>query len=223
MSRASEDHRRFEGDLAAYLLDNLDDADRIAFEAHLDQCERCRSDLDWLRPTVGEVATSVPQLEPPRRLRRRTLAAARAAEAPARRRSETWIGLPRFAAIGGAVTALLAVAIVVVSLVNDSGPGTSTVPVQAAEAGVDGSLVVDDGTAVLEVARMPQIPSNRVYETWIQRDGKVEPSSTFIVDRNGTGTATIPRVEGADRVMVTSEPRGGSDRPTTAPLLEASL
>ena len=223
---AAEGHRRFEEDLAAYLLGTLDQGDAVAIEEHLAGCERCRSDLEWLRPAAEELATSVPQLDPPRRLRRRTLAAARAEERGSRPRS--WrpaaVGAPRFAMVAGSL-ALVAVgiAIAIGSLVNDGGPGSSTVAVQPATAGVGGRLVVRDEMATLELDGMPRLPSSQVYEAWVDRDGELEPSSTFIVDRNGVGTTTIPRVEGADRVMVTREPRGGSDRPTTAPLLQASL
>ena len=218
----SDGHRRFEEDLAAYVVGNLDQADRIAFEAHLDQCGRCRSDLDWLSPAAGVLAASVPQ-------RRRTLAAARsvprADTSEPRWRSRA--GAPRLAALGAASAAVAAAIVLAVGLLADeNGPGSSTVAVQPAgalQAGAGGQLVVRDGTATLEIARMPPLPSSEVYEAWVQRDGALEPSSTFIVDRNGTGAVTIPGVDGADRVMVTREPRGGSDRPTTAPLLEAPL
>jgi anti-sigma factor RsiW len=220
----ADEHRRFEEDLAAYVVGNLEQADRIAIEAHLDQCERCRSDLEWLRPAAGALAASVPQLDPPRRLRRRTLAAARS-EQPARRR---WpAGALRPAALAGAFAAIAVAVVIAIGLLGDeTGPGSSTVaaqPAAALPAGAEGTLVVRDGMATLEVARMPRLASSQVYEAWLQRDGEIEPSSTFIVDRNGAGATTIPDVDGASRVMVTREPRGGSDSPTTAPLLQATL
>jgi anti-sigma factor RsiW len=222
----ADEHRRFEEDLAAYVVGNLEGADRIALEAHLDQCERCRSDLEWLRPAAGALAASVPQLDPPRRLRRRILAAARS-EQPAHRRWAVPAGVPRLAPLAGAFAAIAVAVVIAVSLLgDDTGPGSSTVaaqPAAALPAGAEGTLVVRDGMATLEVARMPRLASSQVYEAWLQRDGEIEPSSTFIVDRNGAGAATIPGVDGASRVMVTREPRGGSDSPTTAPLLQATL
>jgi anti-sigma factor RsiW len=227
MNRSAEEHRHFEEDLAGYLVGSLHEADRIALEAHLDQCGRCRSVLDRLRPTVGVLAGSVPQLDPPRGMRRRILAAARSEkriEEP-RRRAPAW--MPRFvpaAAVLGAAAVIIAIA--VSGLVDDNGPGSSTVAVQPAAAraaNAGGTLVVRDGAATLEVDRMPRLPARQVYETWLQRGGAVKPSTTFIVDRSGKGATTIPDVDGADQVMVTREPRGGSDRPTTAPVLRASL
>lgn len=223
------EHRRFDEDLPGYLLGSLHEADRIALEAHLDQCERCRSELDWLRPTVGVLAGSVPQLDPPRGMRRRTLAAARSEkriEEPGRRsRAPAW--MPRFVPVAAVLAAAaVIIAIAVSGLGSDNGPGTSTVAVQQADAraaNAGGTLVVRDGGATLQVDRMPRLPASQVYETWLQRGSEIEPSTTFIVDRNGAGATTIPDVEDADQVMVTREPRGGSDQPTTAPLLRASL
>ena len=227
MNGSAEEHRGFQEDLPGYLLGSLAEADRVALEAHLDQCERCRSELDWLRPTVGVLASSVPQLDPPRRQRRRTIAAARADERPTGARGWlTALGRPRPATLGLAAAAVaIVVAIAVSSLDQGSGPGSTTVALQAAApaTGAGGSLVVRDDTATLEVARLPDLPPSQVYEAWVQRDGEISPSSTFIVDRNGAGATTIPGVEGADRVMVTREPRGGSDQPTTVPLVSASL
>jgi hypothetical protein len=229
MTRSAGDHRRFEEDLAAYLLGSLDQTETITLETHLARCERCRSELDWLRPAAGALAASVPQLVPPRRLRRRTLAAARAERRRSRPRPRrpVALGAPRFAMLAGALTLVaIGIAIAVGSLPNDQGPGASTVAVQPAEPGaaaVGGRLIVRDDLATLEVHGMPRLPSSQVYEAWVDRNGDVAPSSTFIVDRRGVGATTIPSVEGADRVMVTREPRGGSDRPTTAPLLLAPL
>ena len=226
MRPPADDHTRFEEDLAAYVVGNLDEAERVALEAHLDQCERCRSDLDWLRPASGALAASVPQLEPPRRLRKRVLAAARSDQRTERRRP-TWAGAPRLATLAAGFAAIAVAAVLAVSLLgddNESGPSTvAAQPAAVLPAGAEGTLILRDGMATLEVARMPRLPSSQVYEAWVQRGGAILPSSTFIVDRDGTGAAAIPDVEGADRVMVTKEPRGGSDRPTNAPLLQVTL
>jgi hypothetical protein len=96
-------------------------------------------------------------------------------------------------------------------------------PADGRAANAGGTLVVQDGAATLEVDGMPRLPARQVYETWLQRDGEVQPSTTFIVDRSGKGATTIPDVDGAEQVMVTREPRGGSVQPTTAPVLRASL
>jgi hypothetical protein len=59
---------------------------------------------------------------------------------------------------------------------------------------------------------------------WVQRGGTMEPSSLFSVRRNHSGEAAVPGpLDGADAVLVTKEPHGGSTQPTSRPLLSVSL
>jgi anti-sigma-K factor RskA len=52
----------------------------------------------------------------------------------------------------------------------------------------------------------------------------MEPSSLFAARMDGTATAAIPRhLDGAKAVAVTVEPRGGSRRPTSPPLVSVPL
>ena len=65
---------------------------------------------------------------------------------------------------------------------------------------------------------------NRVYQAWIQRDGVMEPSTTFVVDRNGsTEVAVEGSLDGASGVYVTREPEGGSEEPTPPVLMKMLL
>ena len=222
---ARGDHETAREDLAAYALGALAGDERAAVEAHLGRCERCRTELEWLRPAAEVLAISVPQQAPPRRLRRRTLAAARG-EARADRHSSIRGARPRIAvAAAGLAAAALGVAVAVGVLGDDPGVETRTVPVEVAAApaaGASGELVITGDNATLEVAGLPELDRDSVYQAWLERDGELEPSSTFIVDRSGTGAAAIAEVAGATRVMVTREPRGGSEVPSSAPLLAAS-
>jgi len=73
------------------------------------------------------------------------------------------------------------------------------------------------------VSGLPQ-HKDGIYEVWIARDGNVEPSTLFQVNRNGSGAAAIPDgLDHADQVMVTVEPPGGSAKPTSAPLIVTTL
>jgi anti-sigma factor ChrR (cupin superfamily) len=65
-------------DLAAFALGALDRAEAVEVERHLDACERCRDELHWLAPAVDLLPSSVPQLEPPPRLRRGLMRTVRA-------------------------------------------------------------------------------------------------------------------------------------------------
>ncbi|MGH2589618.1 MAG: zf-HC2 domain-containing protein, partial [Actinomycetota bacterium] len=75
---SAEDHRRWEDELAAWMLGALEESEAEEFERHLAQCERCRSDLEWLRPAVDAIPASVTQVAAPPRLRGELLGTVRA-------------------------------------------------------------------------------------------------------------------------------------------------
>jgi len=82
---------------AAYAFDGMADADRTAYEAHLQECGVCAAEVDALRAVMAELALSAPGVTPPADLRARVLA--RATRGPAaliRRAASDWqpSGLP---------------------------------------------------------------------------------------------------------------------------------
>ncbi len=225
-------HERFEGDLAAWALGALEPGEAKEFERHLARCEQCRTDLNWLRPAVDALPASVTQIAPPPRLRGELLAAVRTDARRAKRdrgggslfsRPRFRIPRPALAALGAA--ALVGAGVAGYALRGDSGE--KMVPVQAsgAAAGASAELVVDGDVATLHARQMPALRGNQVFQAWLVEPGKrkPDPSTVFVRERGGAASATLDGVEGADRVMVTREPRGGSSHPTGAPLLTAAL
>ena len=81
---------------------------------------------------------------------------------------------------------------------------------------------VNDGRATLMVRNMPEPPAEKVYEVWVRRgDRTPAPAGTTFVARSGD----IPiahAVGRGDRVLVTAEPKGGSQAPTSAPIIVAN-
>jgi anti-sigma-K factor RskA len=64
-----------------------------------------------------------------------------------------------------------------------------------------------------------------VYQVWLVH-GKNPPQSAglFRVPADGSATFAIPEsMKGVDQVMVSVEPGGGSDQPTTDPIAAASM
>ena len=71
---------------------------------------------------------------------------------------------------------------------------------------------------------MPSLDEGQVYQAWVQRDGTIVPQPTFEVSDDGGGAVAIPDdLSGAERVMVTREPRGGARAPSEMPVLVVSL
>ena len=79
-----------------------------------------------------------------------------------------------------------------------------------------------DHTATLRVRGLHNPLPGRVYEVWLKRPGQtpVPTDALFTVSRGGTASVQVPGdLRGVDKVLVTSEPRGGSRVPTTQPII----
>jgi anti-sigma-K factor RskA len=232
---SSEHDHSSADDLAAYALGALAAEDAVELERHLARCSQCGARLGWLRGAVDQLPGSVAQLEPPPALRARLLAEvqaeleAEAEPAPERQRGGTG-RRGRWGVFWRPATALAATAVLIVGgaagyLLGSPESGPSKTPATSPTPGLASATLERDGdVATLRVQRLPKLPPNQVYETWLERDGELEPGSVFVLRRDGTADAAIPGpLEGASAVLVTREPRGGSQAPTSPPLLEATL
>jgi anti-sigma-K factor RskA len=230
-------HENLRADLAAYALGALEGADVGRIERHLADCEGCRGYVRWLEPAVDTLPASVEQVRPPASLRASIMDVvqeeARAEEAARRERARpaggrSWRDWFLRPATAFAAVAALVVGVVVGQALSDSGNEPNTIaakPTGSAPPGaVAATLSVEGNEGVLDVARMPGLKRNEVYELWVQRGGRVAAAGTFELDPDGTASAPVGgSLEGADAVLVTSEPSGGSLQPTSAPILTARL
>jgi anti-sigma-K factor RskA len=223
--------------LTAYSLGALEDAEAAELRAHLDGCDECRGYLEWLQAAVDLLPASVEQLRPSPEVREAILAevdadasAAALQDSHARRPTTTrsrWRGLLLRPATGFAAAALLVAAIAGYEIGKPDSPTRTTIQARAVGSAdprtVSASLDRVDGSGTLVVDHLPALPSRRVYEVWVQRDGTMKPESTFVLRRDGSQDAAVRDLNGADAVLVTQEPHGGSQTPTTRPLLRADL
>ena len=235
---STTEHMPWEDDRAAYLLDALDAAERAEFEAHLAGCDRCRAELRWLQPAVDVLPASVEQLEPPPELRNRILGAieADAGAAPAQRdrrpaRQPFWSRFSQRAALTGVATVVaLAVGIAggyALRGDSDSSPTVATtVPVEPTTPSIRAAanIVHHDDTYTLDVSHMPELRPGDVYQVWMRNGKQLQPSILFVPSRDGTAKVVLPTQTGAaDEMLITREPTGGSQEPTSAPLVSATL
>jgi hypothetical protein len=140
---------------------------------------------------------------------------------------------PAGALAGAGLVVLLAATLGVGVLVgrgtSDSGH-TRTIAASVNRARVQSasaSLVVSgagERVAILRVRGMPEPDSRHQYQAWVLKGREVMPEPTFDVGPTGSGAVAVPDdLKGADAVLVTLEPRGGSRAPTEMPLLRAKL
>lgn len=90
--------------------------------------------------------------------------------------------------------------------------------------GVTATMVRGGEGGTLRLANVDQLPEDRVLEAWVQRDGEVEAvPALFVPDREGRASTTIEDMNGVELVMVTEEPKGGSEQPTSKPLVRVTI
>jgi anti-sigma-K factor RskA len=222
-------HERHRDELAAYLLGALEPGEAAELERHLAGCEECRTELEWLRPAVQLLPESVQRVEAPPELRGRLMEQVRseAESAPAPRRAGRWsIGGWSLRPVAGLAALVLVVAAVAAYAISsgDSGGGNTTTVVKGHSPGVVAEVVRDGGSGTLHLSNLHQLPSDKVLQAWVERDGRVVSAKTlFVPNQDGTASATIDDMEGVKTVMVTAEPRGGSLQPTSAPIVSVAI
>jgi anti-sigma-K factor RskA len=241
------DHSPWDDERAAYLLDALDPGEQAAFETHLAGCASCRTELRWLAPAIDVLPAAVDQIEPPPELLDRILGAIdgdRPREATAAPVSDVgsiptvstgrpsfWsrlAGRPALAGVAAAVA--LAIGVAGGYALGDDPDNASTVattvPIEATAPAVQaaGNVVNNDGNWTLDISHLPDLEAGRVYQVWMRKGEQLIPSVLFVTSRDGTAKIVLPGETGtADEMLVTREPSGGSDTPTSEPLISAKL
>jgi hypothetical protein len=206
----------------------------------LADCPACIEEIASLHVAVAALPASVTPAQPPPALKGRVMAevereaallAAAGAPAdrppPVRRARRTW---PWRRLVAGVAVAGAAAATVAVLVPGGGGGGGGTFPATLdraqVAAGARGELRVRRETATLVVSGLRAPQAGRVYQVWVQRPGRrPAPTNALFVPRaDGSASTAVPgTLEHGDAVMVTSEPRGGSEVPTRAPVLAARL
>jgi anti-sigma-K factor RskA len=223
----ADDHKRWSEDLAAFVLGALERDEADDFERHLEGCERCREEMTWLEPAVQTLPEAVERQEPPRALRNALMAEVRedareaaARPSPARRRG--WLLKP---AMGFAAIALLVAGVLGYEVGNggsDGGSGASTLERQVGSLSV--KMVQEGDSGTLELSGVNQLPPDKVLEAWVEREGEVEAvPALFVPNRDGQAETRIADMNGVAVVMVTEEPQGGSEAPTSKPIMTMAV
>jgi anti-sigma-K factor RskA len=223
---SGSDHKQWSEDLAAYMLGALEPREAAEFDRHLEDCERCQNDLRWFEPAVRTLSESVERQQPPPRLREALMTEVRAdaepQSRPAKRRSWSWFSRPAMAF----AVVVLAVAVVAGYEIGKGGSGESASPtvLSANQHGIEVKMVQEGNGGTLHLANLRQLPPDKVLEAWVRREGTVEPVPALLVpDRKGQAETTISDLSGVDTVMVTEEPQGGSEEPTSLAIVTMSV
>ncbi|GAA2294885.1 anti-sigma factor [Nonomuraea roseoviolacea subsp. roseoviolacea] len=229
----------------AYAVHALPEAEAVLFERHLAGCAACAAEVRRLRETAARLALPLAE-PPPARLWPRVLSAARLLRArrpvPHRRGRRGRRQGAATVALAAVSVAAAVVAVVLGMAARDArgdldaararerevaavlaAPDARTVRRPVASGGM-GTLVVSRarGSVVFASAGLPRLPASRVYELWLTGPGGARPAA-LLDPGPGGGPVPIRVREGDARLGLTVEPAGGSERPTTRPLLLADL
>jgi anti-sigma-K factor RskA len=221
----------------AWVLGALSEEETFGFEAHLEVCASCREEVTRLRVAADALPLAAPPVAPPPELKSRLMAIVEAeatAAEPVKPARTPWHerlgGLFARPALAAAAAALLLVVGGAVGFAVRGGDGPSArvvaMSVEGAKArGAKAQLVQTGNGVEVRVSDMPAPPPGRVYQVWVQRSGNApSPDAVFTVDRSGRGSvAVLGTTSGADTVLVTDEPVGGSTVPSRQPVLRGRL
>jgi anti-sigma-K factor RskA len=212
------------GDAAAYVLGALTSEESEAFRAHLETCAICQQEVESFGHVGDVLGMAAPQHEPSRSLRKQVMKEVRA---DARTRKARARGARRYSfsrpVLAGAMAAVLAGAVFAGAQI--ASPGNS-VRVFHATVGDAEIHLVSDSYAELTVHHLRQPTGNRIYEVWLQNSrGELAPTKAlFSVTSSGDGVVDVPgNLKHIKAVMVTEEPAGGTQAPTTKPVIIAPV
>jgi anti-sigma-K factor RskA len=226
------------GDAALHLLGLLDDEQNEAFLEHARSCAVCRDEIGSLQAAVDVLPATVPQLSAPEHVKRLVMKVVHGEAVPDARAPRRLPGVRRWLApvqltsprpalaLGAAVLVAVGVAIGALSASSPSGATTRVVSADVTIAGARATLHQSGGHDWLTVAGMPQPPAGRIYEVWVKRPGgSPQPtSSLFTPTKAGTASAAVPEgLSHGSEVMVTQEPAGGSQAPTSMAIIVARV
>ncbi|MFZ3556491.1 anti-sigma factor [Streptomyces sp. BH055] len=227
--------------VAPYALDALEDRERARFERHLKRCDACADEVSALMESSVRLACSA-AVAPPTELRERVLTAVRltgqVTVEPRPRVAPRARGLLIPLGVATGAGALTVAALFAVQLERTSdrldaqrAAAREVARVLAApDAGAvraDGLNVVaspERGSAVITVTGLRAPPRGRVHQLWLM-EPSAPPRSLGLLPDGGSDTPVVATglTPDASSLAVTTEPDGGSERPTGAPLVQLAL
>ena len=107
-------------------------------------------------------------------------------------------------------------------------PLVSTTSSQNGESNATGMVYMDPDPngwgGIIAFRNLSQPPSGQVYQLWMITDDQPTPGPTFMPDADGKAMVQVGGdASGAGAMAITMEPDGGSQTPTTSPVMQGSL
>ena len=218
----------------AYAVDALSPEEAAEFRKHLEACPACRDEVRELCEAAALMGASE-ATAPPTHLKARVLAAAdRQAQVPPKDRhhdaTKTSRWRPRILSAAAAVLLVVAGGIGINQIQQEPNSTLAAAVTQVFESPDahkatmettnGGKISVATSPSRNEMAvdtdELPDLDEGQVYQLWAIADGQAE--SAGLLEDPTKGAAMEMPAEGTD-VAITIEPSGGSEQPTTDPIM----
>lgn len=225
--------------LAPYALGAVTTEEERAVKSHIKSCEECMREAEGFSGAAASLALAVDEAPVPAGFADAILAQVQSerpevSSAPAVSWWYRWrIAVAGVAAVSVAATIVLASALV--ALRGEVRQYESAVPplvqgegmtLEGAGGAVARMVPTEDG-ATFFASGLGEAPDRRTYQLWLMECEDPEDVATCVPTSVGTfdvagGIAVLETgssLEGYDRAAVTVEPEGGSEAPTTTPVI----
>jgi anti-sigma-K factor RskA len=217
---------------ASYAAGAMTAEERRELERDARRSPRLAAEVDEFVEAAALLGLAVAPVAPPASARSQLLDAVAATPQRGTVTRGPWRARPIATVLGAAAAIVLVAGGAVAGLQLTSQPSAAQQIVAAADheqvvIPMDGGGSVTAmwsaslGRAALHIEGMADLPRHSVYQAWLIRtDGHAEPAGTFLAGENLDVTmALAAEMHAGDAIGITMEPAGGSEAPTTEPLL----
>jgi anti-sigma-K factor RskA len=223
-------------DLLPFLVGELSIQERNEFEQHLQECSKCRDELQELQPIWNSLPLSVEEVDPPADLKAEVFSSIFPNETSDRTNENRWRSIFRSGLGKVAVILLFLLAGVTWNNIQLRGQLIAleeelTAPTQIVQAytmvAVDSDMQDPSGSAlilqngdqkrlVIHMNGLASTKGEEAYQVWLVNNGKRHNAGTFRVDETGRGVITYyfadPNMQ-FDSIGITIEPDPYGDQP----------
>lgn len=231
-------HEELQSLVAAYVLGAVP-ADEVGLvRNHILTCDECMVEADQYSCALDSLALAVEPVAVPAGFSERVLAQigppAEAKAAAIKNARRSWVPewlQGRGLALAGGMAALVLLGVLasgyvqtrqdlirtedVLSAIVHSGDGIEL----RGNSGAAAELVPTNGGAVMAVAGLPEAPGSHVYQLWYMKDGQPVSVGTFETRDSVVVMNIAESFDDYEDAAVTIEPSGGSQQPTSDPVI----
>lgn len=235
-------HEELRSLVAAYVLGSVPPEEVGIVRAHILTCDECMAEADGYSAAMDSLALAVEPVPVPAGFADRVLAQLAPAEEssaaqetqapqeqPATTRRAWWKRTPLLA---GGVAMLALMAVLAAGLIQTRADLDRSEQVLSAvlhtdgielkgTSGAAGELIPTNEGAVFAVAGLQEAPGSHVYQLWYMRDGEPVSVGTFETRDSVLVMELDEPFDDYDAAAVTIEPEGGSQAPTSDPVISS--